>query len=123
MISLDTSEVAKLAADLRRAGPTISPKLSGRLTAHANAAAREMRGGAPKDRPWLSTEEGIQVETVRALERRIFSPPDPDGQSVGYRVVFGTSVMPPRPEWFLEPYRRHRDAFNQEALKIVASVL
>lgn len=122
MFLIDTSEVRRAAIAQRAAGKLVSSKVSGRLTARANRIAAEARAAAPKDRPWLSTEQGIQVTTPRPMERRIFSGRDPDGQYSGYRVEFGTSKMPPRP--FLIPaYRRNRDQFNREALDIAVDVL
>lgn len=118
----DASELKKLSADLRAAGPKISPKISGLLTSTANTVARDARAAAPKDRPWLSTAEGIRVETRGKFTRTIISGLDPKGESVGYRVEYGTSVQAARP--FLGPaMKRHRETFNRAALDIASKVL
>lgn len=121
-VSMDMSEVRSLAQHLRRAETRLTPPLEALLTVRANAAASDARATAQSDaadpRPWLGTEEGIVVRRRRKLERSIVSPKDPEGQSVGYRIEEGTSVIPPRP--FLAPaLTRQRDQFNRDALALL----
>ncbi len=92
---MDTREVALLAMKLKAAGATLRPQLNKALKREVEQAAVEARAAAPKDRPWLGTEQGLQVVQKFPLSWSIISPRDPRGQSVGYRVVYGTSKMPP----------------------------
>lgn len=123
-VSLDASEVASLAKHLRRAAPRLAPELEAILDRRAHAAVTEARATALADavepRPWLGTPEGIVVRRGR-LVRTIVSPRDPEGQSVGYRIEYGTSVMAPRP--FLGPaVRAQRDGLNRDALAALVRV-
>lgn len=122
-VDLDMTQVAKFAEDLRELGAEVAPKISGSLTRHANATARAARAAAPKDRPWLSTKDGVKVLVDQAkFTRLIYSGKDEDGESVGYRVEYGTSVQQPRP--FLIPaFQRERKAFFDDAISIVSSAI
>lgn len=114
-VDVDVSELRALAQSQRQALVELTPQLERALTTKARAVAARARTAAPKDRPWLGTTEGVVVRKNSALRRTILSPLDPDGQSVGYRVEYGTSTRPPRP--FLGPALvEQRDAFNAEML-------
>lgn len=104
MADIDASEVAAFARDLTAIAPATLAHANVAVRREANRVAREARAAAPKDRPWLSTAEGIRVRfamTGGTAFAQIESPLDPDKQSVGYRVEYGTSVMAPQP--FLTP--------------------
>lgn len=117
-VEMDMSEVRSLGHHLKTAGTRLEPALDALLGVHAERAATTARAGAPRDRPWLGTTEGIQVVKRRKLTRTILSPKDQEGQSVGYRVEYGTSVMAPRP--FVGPaVAREREPFNREALALL----
>ena len=119
--ALDMSEVRSLARHLRRAEARLTPELEVLLSGTAAAVAATGRANAMADakepRPWLGTEQGIVVRRER-LARTIVSPRDPRGQSVGYRVEYGTSEVAPRP--FLGPaMQQGRESFNQAALALL----
>lgn len=121
-VQFDSDDLRKWSKDLAAAPKRLTEDVSKLLDKHAGNAARAARAAAPKDRPWLSTEEGIQVTRPEELVRRVVSGLDSDGQSVGYRVEYGTSVMAARP--FLMPaMRRERELFNAAALDAAVKVL
>lgn len=121
-VTFDDKDLRDFAKDLKAAPAALRKDVVQLLDKHADATAREARAAAPKDRPWLSTEQGLIVTKPGDLTRRIVSPLDPDGQSVGYRVEYGTSVQAPRP--FLGPViRETRQVFNQELLDTAVKVL
>lgn len=114
-VEVDVDELRDLAKSQRSVMAELTPRLERTLTTRARATVARARERAPKDRPWLGTTEGIVVRKNMALRRTIISPKDPDGQSVGYRVEFGTSTQAPRP--FLGPALvEQRDTFNAEML-------
>lgn len=120
-MQMDVSQVGSLAQHLRRAGSRVTPELEVLLSRHSQQIAAEARANALRDakepRPWLGTTEGVVVETQR-LARRIVSPRDPRGQSVGYRIEYGTSTITPRP--FLGPaMSKGVQRFNRDALALL----
>lgn len=120
--SMDMSEVRSLGHHLATAGARIAPQLDALVEVHARRIAAQARVNAPKDRPWLGTEQGIVVHRRRRMSRTIESPLDDTRpgrpQSVGYRVEYGTSTQPPRP--FLGPaVATGRDAYNADALRLL----
>jgi HK97 gp10 family phage protein len=118
---VDFSDARLLAADLYAAGPEVVRKVRNALTRNANSIAKNARANAPKDRPWLSTPEGIKADT-RGLSRRIYSPPDERGRPVGLFVEIGTSVRPPQP--FLVPALQQQEpAFVSEVDRIMREAL
>ena len=125
--TFDDKDLRDMAKHLKSAPEEVRNDVVKLLDKHAKNAAREARAAAPKDRPWLSTTKGLQVRRPAALVRRIVSPLDPagqtpldpEGQSVGYRIEYGTSVITPRP--FLGPaIRKARDDFLRDALDVLA---
>lgn len=100
-VSFDDDDLRALDRDMRSADRHLTADVEKILDEHANAGAEQARSDAPEDRPWLSTPAGIVVSKPADLVRAITSPIDPKGESVGYRVEEGTSVMRPRP--FLVP--------------------
>ena len=116
--TFDDSELRDFSRHLQKAPKHVHDDVERLLDKHAGNAARAARDNAPRDRPWLSTPEGLVVQSPDKLVRRIVSPLDGEGQSVGYRVEYGTSMMAPRP--FLGPaIRKARQAFNNEALEVL----
>lgn len=114
-VDVDVDELRQLAKSQRSVMAELTPQLERTLTTKARAVAARARAEAPKDRPWLGTTDGIVVRKNMALRRTIISPRDPEGQSVGYRVEYGTSEQPPRP--FLGPALvEQRDSFNSEMM-------
>lgn len=118
---MDTREVALLAMKLKAAGATLRPQLNKALKREVEQAAMEARAAAPKDRPWLGTEQGLQVVQKFPLSWSIISPRDPRGQSVGYRVVYGTSKMPPN-DFISGPLGRAGDRFNRKAVALMVTI-
>jgi hypothetical protein len=97
---IDVSEVLDLANDLE----TVAPKqmknaIRSVLGPETTQLRDRMRAGAPKDRPWLSTAQGIK-KSMRtypdAVVGSVYSPPDPEGRPVAVFVLYGTSKMPPQ---------------------------
>lgn len=117
---MDTSELKSLSRQLHRAGPRLKPALDKALKAEMNRAVAEARAAAPKDRPWLSTEEGLQVVQKFPLSYSLISPRDPRGQSVGYRVVYGTSTQAPN-DFISGPLSGAANRFNRKALALLVS--
>lgn len=122
MGDLDLTAVRDFAGDLREAGPSVRRKVSGSLTRHTNKIRKSAQQRAGKDRPWLSTDMGIQRDT-RTMSRRIYSPPDEtraDGKphNVGMHQELGTSRLLARP--FLAPaLAAHRDEFVSDVGRII----
>lgn len=117
-VEFDDKDLRDMMKHLKRAPAEVRGDVVKLLDKHAENAAHEARSAAPKGRPWLSTEEGLQVQRPGDLVRRIVSPLDPAGQSVGYRIEYGTSVIAPQP--FLGPaIRKAREDFNADALDVL----
>lgn len=117
-IEMDVSEVRSLSRHLANNVKRLEPQLEELLDRHANATAVVARELAPKDRPWLGTEEGIRVEKREPLTRTIISPRDPEGQSVGYRVEYGTADTAPQP--FMGPaIKSGSTGFQRDALELL----
>lgn len=114
----DASEVLALGKKMREAEPKMRRQADEMLREEVEQAAAEARVAAPKDRPWLGTDEGLQVVQKYPLTWSIISPYDPKGKSVGYRVVYGTSKMAPR-DFISGPLQRAGDRFNRRALKML----
>lgn len=118
-VTFDDKDLRDMKKRLNAAPGAVRSDVVKLLDKHAESAVREARAAAPKGRPWLSTSEGLQVVRPDDLVRRIVSPLDPAGQSVGYRIEYGTSVIAPRP--FLGPaIRKARDDFRRDALDVLA---
>lgn len=117
-VTFDDRDLRKFAKHLKAAPDLVVGDVVKLLDRHAQNAAQTARDAAPRDRPWLSTPEGLVVQSPDKLVRRIVSPLDGEGQSVGYRVEYGTSMMAPRP--FLGPaVRKARAAFESDALEML----
>lgn len=118
-LSFNESQIRSLRNEFKKATVEVRPALDVALRNEVNQAAREARAAAPRDRPWLSTTDGLRVtRSVRyGLSYSIRSGKDPDGQSVGYRVVYGTSKMPPR-DFVTQPMINAANRFNKKALLI-----
>lgn len=117
---MDTSELKSLSRQLHRAGPRLKPALDKALKTEMERALDDARAAAPKDRPWLSTEQGLQLVQKFPLTYSIISPPDPRGQSVGYRVVYGTSKQAPN-DFITPPLVAAGNRFNRKALALLVS--
>lgn len=115
---LDMSELRSFSRQLAKAGPELKPRVDKLLRTEVERAAVEARAAAPKDRPWLSTEEGLRVEQKSPLTWSIVSPPDPRGQSVGYRVVYGTSTQAPN-DFITGPLVAAGNRFNRQAMQML----
>ena len=115
-VKADVGELEELAGSLRGAHDRLVPEVDKRLTTRVRAVAALARANAPKDRPWLSTTQGVVVRKKGPLVRVVVSPRDPDRQSVGYRVEYGTSTQPPRP--FMGPaLAANRAAFEADMIE------
>lgn len=118
----DDRELRKFADDLQAAPKKIEKPIDDLAETHAQRIAAAARAAAPKGRPWLSTPEGLRVVKAGEMDRRIVSPRDPRGESVGYRVEWGTSIMAPRP--FLIPAARAgRKAFFDDVNAVLEKAL
>lgn len=100
MIDIDVTEILKLADDLENVAPKQMKNAVRKVTRAETAQVRSRaQAAAPKDRPWLSTTQGIR-KSMRtygdAIVGSVFSTPDPEGRPVAVFVVYGTSVMPPQ---------------------------
>jgi len=118
----ETRDLKKLSRDLLAAPPKVRTAANKILKTQVTRAAVEARAAAPKDRPWLGTEQGLQVVSKWPLTWSIHSPYDPEGKSVGYRVVYGTSTRPPN-DFVTPPLVRAGDRFNREALVMLGTVI
>ena len=124
-VEIDTRDLVKFARTLNTIRDQIDPPIERALDRHANKIAATARSTVASQsvnpRPWLGTPAGIVTERYRKMERDIVSPLDPDGQSVGYRQEFGTSVQAARP--FLGPALKAQiPAFTSELRDILAKV-
>lgn len=98
----DTSELLAFAGELAAAPAQIETGVPKVLDRTAEDLARAARAAAPKDRPWLSTSDGITVEGDGDPHTRLVTTGlDPRGNPVGMFQEFGTAHMAPRP--FLLP--------------------
>ena len=117
-VTFDDRDLREMAKHLKGAPEEVAKDVEQLLTKYARRAVADARRAAPKDRPWLSTTEGIVVRKPRKLVRRIVSPLDPDGESVGYRLEYGTSTITPRP--FVGPAVAWASVgFNADALDVL----
>lgn len=120
-VHFDDSELRSLSRHLSTNVKRLTPVVDALLDKHSNDIAANARAAAPKERPWLSTAEGVVVFTSDPLTRTIISPRDPRGESVGYRVEFGTADTAPQP--FLGPaVKAGRQAFANDALAALVAV-
>jgi hypothetical protein len=115
---------AKLSEDLRKIPLQQTLRIAASIGANTRMIAAQARAAAPKDRPWLSTEDGLRTDVGKVgaeLRGAIYSPRDPKGQSVGYRVEYGTSTQPPQP--FLMPaFDAGRKRFLADVYRIMGGL-
>lgn len=118
MIDIDVTEIMKLASDLENVAPKqMRNAVRSVLSPETSQLRDRMRAGAPRDRPWLSTSQGIK-KSMRtypdAIVGSVYSPPDPRGRPVAVFVVYGTSKMPPQD--FLSPAMAGAEGFPGKVL-------
>lgn len=121
MPDVDASEVHDFAKELHRV-PAMHRVAVGRsVQSHTETVAQRARTNAPRDRPWLSTPDGIRdsfgfiggnaVGTVWTGE-------DPRGEYVGFRVEYGTSDTQPQP-FMVAAFRSERRQMIAEIATIM----
>lgn len=117
MPDIDASEVHDFAKELHRVPAVHRVAVGSSVKQHTSAVAQRARTNAPKDRPWLSTPDGVQ-ESFGFIGGNavgsVWSGADPRGEYVGFRVEYGTSFMQPHP--FMVP------AFQQERRQMISEI-
>lgn len=123
MPDVDASEVHDFAKELHLVPEMHRVAVGRAVKHHTDAVAQRARTNAPKDRPWLSTPDGIQ-ESFGFIGGNavgsVWSGADPRGEFVGFRVEYGTSFMAPRP-FMLPAFRQQRSQMIAEIASIMGS--
>ena len=120
---IDTSELTRFAAELAAAPVKLAAGLEPVVEHSAERFAARARADAPKDRPWLSTPEGIQVLAGDDPGSKVVATGlDPRGNPVGMLQEFGTSVMAPQP-FFFQQEEPVADEFEAAAAVVADRVL
>lgn len=102
-ITLDVSELDKLAKDLSKLDEPKRKEATAAAQRVGAQVASRAKAAAPRDRPWLATR-GIHRKTWKprdGVHVDVFTGMDERGVNVGFYVEYGTSDTPPQP--FLTP--------------------